>query len=105
MNIPIFTLSPTNLRTEEEIFDALAVVDYFTEESAINAARELAQKCAKNYEDVCTVTVFAGEYKKETGDVVGEPHDIYTISSKCAELTAEARRNAGYVRLEVDEYV
>lgn len=104
MNIPIFTLSATNLRTENEIFDALAVVDYFTEESAISAARELAKKLSANFDDVCQVTVYSGEYKKESGDVCGEPVDIYTISSKSKSETAKARRDAGYVKLEVDEY-
>ena len=105
MNIPIFTLSATHLSNEDEIFDALAVVDYESEDAAISAARELAEKLAASYDDVCQVTVFSGEYRIPGGDVYGEAYDIFTISSKSKEETIEARKKAGYVQLEVNEYV
>ena len=105
MKTKIFTISATNLKTEEEVYDVLAVVDYFSEDSAIAAARELAEKCNVNYGEVCNVTVYAGEYKTESGDILGEPMDVYTISSKSKEATIEARKRAGYVSLEVNEYI
>ncbi len=105
MNTPIFTLSATNLSNEDEIFDALAVVDYESEDAAIGAARELAGKLASSYDDVCQVTVYGGEWRTPGGDVHGETYDIFTISSKSKEKTMEARKKAGYVQLEVNEYI
>lgn len=105
MKTKIFTISATNLKTEEEVYDVLAMVDYFSGEAAIAAARELAEKCNTSYDEVCNVTVFAGEYKTESGDILGEPMDIYTISSKSKEVTIEARKRVGYASLEVDEYI
>lgn len=105
MNTPIFTLSVTNLGIEEEIFDARAVVEYESEEAAVKAARELAGDLASSCDDVCQVTVYSGEYRTPEGNVYGETYDILTISSKSKKKTMEARKKAGYVQLEVNEYV
>lgn len=99
----VFTISAYNIQTEESIIDMPTSIDYDSEEEAVKAARNLAKTFADN-EDVVIVTVFGGEYETPSG-IFGEPYDIYTISNKDRRTTMIARKEAGYVSGNVDEYV
>ena len=102
----IFTIDGFNIETEEDASDMkYCGVVYYSEDEAVKAAREYAEICANSYEEVIIVTVFGGEYETSSGDIYGEPYDIYSISSKDKETTIAARREAGYTSVEVDEYV
>lgn len=102
----IFTIDGLNIETEEDASDMkYCGAVYYSEDEAVKAAREYAEMCAGSYEEVIIVTVFGGEYETSSGDIYGEPYDIYSISSKDKETTIAARREAGYTSAEVDEYV
>lgn len=99
----VFTVSAYNIQTEESILDMPTSIDYDSEDEAVKAARNLAKTFADN-EDVVIVTVFGGEYETPSG-IFGEPYVIYTISNKDRRTTMIARKEAGYVNANVDEYV
>lgn len=102
----IFTIDGFNVETEEDASDMkYCGAVYYSEDEAVKAAREYAKICAESYEEVIIVTVSAGEYETSSGDIYGEPYEIYSISSKDKETTIAARREAGFVHDEVDEYV
>jgi len=100
----IFTLNIFDVEDEEGIDDMQYARDYESEEEAIQAAREVAQKYADD-DSVINVFVMAGEYMDEQGNVFGEPDAIYCVSNKDERTTMIARKNAGYSNLGVDEYI
>ena len=102
----IFTIDAFDIQDEESV-DVMRYtgVDYESEEEAISAARELAQSLSSRDNNVIIVSVYAGQYNDGKGNVFGEPFDIYAISNKDKNTTMIARKNAGYTRLEVDEYI
>ena len=103
---PIFTLDAYNITGEYGMDDMqYCGGDYTSEEAAIEAARQCARSYANNDGDVVIVTVFAGEYEDENGNIKGEPYDIYTVSNSDKETTMRARKQSGFMKDEVDEYM
>ena len=102
---PIFTISAIDIDFdvpyEEMKYDGQI---YYSEEEAMEAAREWCSELTGPDEPLICITVYAGEYKTPDGNFWGEPYDIWTISNKSKEETVIGRRNAGYVSEEVDEY-
>lgn len=101
---PIFTLNAVDLTTDEG-FDDMQYTSktYYSEEEAIKAAKEMANKYS-DWDGIINISVMAGEYEMPSGDVYGEPYDIYTVSNKDEETTRSAREKSGYVRNDVDGY-
>lgn len=100
----IFTLDIFDIENENGIDDMQYARDYESEDEAIQAAREVAQKYA-DMDTVINVFVMAGEYMDAQGNVLGEPDAIYCVSNKDRETTMQARTNAGYSNPEANEYV
>lgn len=101
---PIFTLNAVDLTTEEGFDDMqYTAKTYYSEEEAIKAAKEMANKYS-DLDGIINISVMAGEYELPSGDVYGEPYDIYTVSNKDEETTRSTRGKSGYVRHDVDEY-
>ena len=100
----IFTLDIFDIENENGIDDMQYARDYESEDEAIQAAREVAQKYA-DMDTVINVFVMAGEYMDAQGNVLGEPDAIYCVSNKDRETTMQARTNAGYCNPEASEYV
>jgi hypothetical protein len=100
----VYTIDIFDINNEESVDDMRYAVDYATADEAINAARQAAKQYS-NYDDVINVFVMAGEYRDANGNVFGEPDAIYCVSNKDKNTTIEARREAGYTRPEVDEYI
>ena len=100
----IFTLNIFDIENENSIDDMQYAYDYESEEEAIQAAREVAKKYA-DMDSVINVFVMAGEYMDAQGNIFGEPDAIYCVSNKDKGTTMQARKNAGYSRLETDEYI
>jgi hypothetical protein len=104
---PVFTVDGFDIMQEEDIDDMQITGQiYYSEEEAIEAARKGAKQYA-NRDDygVILFTVYAGEYQLPSGDIYGEPYDIYTVSNSDKQTTMAARKQTGYVSLEVNEYV
>ena len=101
---PIFTLNAVDLTTDEG-FDDMQYTSktYYSEEEAIKAAKEMANAYS-DWDGVINISIMAGEYELPSGEVYGEPYDIYTISNKDEETTRSAREKRGYVRHDVDGY-
>jgi len=100
----IFTISALDIENEEDVSDMqYCGKSYYDIDEAIEAATEFA-KTLSDYDSVIIVTVYGGEYETQSGDVYGEPFDIYTISNSDQETTEIAREEAGYYRLDVDDY-
>ena len=100
----VFTVSAFDIESEEDVSDMKVCGQiYYDIDDAIAAATELAQSFV-NYGSVVMVTVFAGEYEKDNGDIFGEPEAIYAISNSDKRTTAIARKRCGYVRSDVDAY-
>jgi hypothetical protein len=101
---PIFTLNAVDLTTDEG-FDDMKYTSqtYYSEEEAIEAAKEMANKYS-GWDGIINISVMAGEYELPSGDVYGEHDAIYTVSNKDEETTRSAREKSGYVRHDVDNY-
>ena len=100
----VFTISAFNIENEEDVSDMrYCGQTYYKIDDAIASATEFAQSLV-DYGSVVMVTVYAGEYQTESGDILGEPQDVYTISNSDRRTTAIARKRAGYVTLKVNDY-
>lgn len=101
---PIFTLNAVDLTTDDGIDDMQYTSQtYYSEEEAIEAAKDMASAYS-DWDNVINISVMAGEYELPSGDVYGEPYDIYTLSNKDEETTRSAREKSGYTRHDVDGY-
>lgn len=100
----VFTVSVSDITETVTYEDELTVVQYESAEEAMESARIVATILSVSYRQVFSVTVFRDGFVDRWGNVQGEPCEIYTISSRSKGETMRARRNAGYVSLEVDEY-
>ena len=101
----VFTISAFNIENEEDVSDMRHCGQtYYNIDDAIASATEFAQSLI-DYGSVVMVTVYAGEYQTESGDIFGEPQDVYTISNSDRRTTAIARKKAGYVTDKVNDYV
>ena len=97
-NKDIYTLDLTRIDAEgdeEGLDDMQAAQNFYDEDEAIQAAKDLADSY-KDDDDVVQVTVMAGEQEKPNGDIVGEPFDIFTASSSDSATTAKYREKANY---------
>ena len=100
----IFTISAFDIENEEDVSDMrYCGQTYYNIDDAIASAIEFAQSLI-DYGSVVMVTVYAGEYQTESGDIFGEPQDVYTISNSDRRTTAIARKKAGYVTDKVNDY-
>ena len=100
----VFTISAFNIENEEDVSDMrYCGQTYYNIDDAIASATEFAQSLI-DYGSVVMVTVYAGEYQTESGDIFGEPQDVYTISNSDRRTTAIARKKAGYVTDKVNDY-
>lgn len=102
----IFILDLTRIDAEgaeEGLDDMQAAKNFYDEDEAIQAAKELADSY-KDDNDVVQVTVMAGEQEKPNGDIVGEPFDIFTASSSDSATTAKYREKAGYTKTDGLDY-
>lgn len=105
-NKDIYTLDLTRIDAEgdeEGLDDMQAAQNFYDEDEAIQAAKDLADSY-KNDDDVVQVTVMAGEQEKPNGDIVGEPFDIFTASSSDSATTAKYREKAGYAKTDGLDY-
>lgn len=105
-NKDIFTLDLTRIDAEgdeEGLDDMQAAQNFYDEDEAIQAAKDLADSY-KDDDDVVQVTVMAGEQEKPNGDIVGEPFDIFTASSSDSATTAKYREKAGYTKTDGLDY-
>lgn len=97
-NKDIYTLDLTRIDAEgdeEGLDDMQAAQNFYDEDEAIQAAKDLADSY-RDDDDVVQVTVMAGEQEKPNGDIVGEPFDIFTASSSDSATTAKYREKANY---------
>lgn len=102
-NKDVYTIDVFNVDADEGIDDMRYAVLYESFDEAVDAARECARSYADCGEVVC-VSVMGGEFETPSGDVFGDPEVIYTISNSDEETTMNARKEAGFVTAEVDEY-
>ncbi len=100
----VFTIAAFDIENEIDVGDMqYCGQTYYNIDDAIASATEFAQSLV-DYGSVVMVTVYAGEYQSESGDIFGEPQDVYTISNSDRRTTAIARKKAGYVTDEVNDY-
>ena len=100
----IFTISAFDIENDVDVSDMqYCGRTYNNIDDAITSATEFAQFLV-DYGSVVIVTVYAGEYENENGDIFGEPQDVYSVSNSDNKTTAIARKRSGYVRSDVDAY-
>lgn len=100
----VYTISAYDIENDEDVSDMQHCGQtYYDIDDAIDSATEFAQSLI-DYGSVVMVTVYAGEYQTEDGNIFGEPQDVYTISNSDRRTTAIARKQAGYVNIKVDDY-
>lgn len=98
----IFTLDLTRIYAdgnEEGLDDMQAAQNFYDEDEAIQAAKDLADSY-KDDDDVVQVTVMAGEQEKPNGDIVGDSFGIYWASSSDKQTTADYRKKARYAAFD-----
>lgn len=101
-NKDIFTLDLTRIDAdgdEEGLDDMQAAQNFYDEDAAIKAAKELADSY-KDDDGVVQVIVMAGEQEKPNGDIVGDSFDIYWASSSDKQTTADYRKKARYAAFD-----
>lgn len=98
----VYSISAINVTNDEPLFNGKYDKKYFTEKEAIIDARTWAEDMSIDSDEVICVTVMAG---KDSTNKFIDPYDVYTISTQNEETTRQARKDAGYVRDTVDEYV
>ena len=100
----IFTINAINITTGEDVTPMRLSKNYYNEGDATDDAISLANEL-KDDEDVIEVTVYAGEYENvDTGNVFGEPFDIFTATNTTREKSAKARKEENYVKLDGLDY-
>lgn len=100
----VYTISVTNLNTEESVERKESWENYYSFDTAVEVAIELAQELADD-ENIYMVTIFGGEYQDKDGNIFGDMFEMLTFSNKDRETTIDARLKRGYTRAEVDGYV
>lgn len=102
----IFTLHLLETTDEcNDYFDERLTSEYGTLEEAQKNAMELAKELSVSEPGYCfCISVVAGEYRNERGDIWGNPDDVWTISSRSKEATIKARKEAYFSNPEVDAY-
>ena len=84
---------------EERIDDMAASQTYYSDDDAIADAKKIIDGY-KDDEGVVFAVVMAGEREKPSGDIVGEPFDIYWASSSDKATTSEYRKKANYAAFD-----
>jgi hypothetical protein len=93
----IFTISAFNIITDEDVTPMRFSKNYYNEGDATDDAIALADEL-KDDEDVIEIRIYAGEYEDvDTGNIYGEPFDIFTATNANQEKSKSAREDAGYV--------
>lgn len=87
---------------EEGLDDMQAAQDFYDEDEAIQAAKDLADSY-KDDDDVVQVTVLWAQ-EKPNGDIVDDWFDIFTASSSDSATTAKYRETAGYAKTDGLDY-
>lgn len=100
----VWTISALNITKDEPFPNRRYKNAYYNEESAIEDANRFAVEISEHWKDVVCVSVLTGA-KMIDGDVVGDSYDVYTVSSRPMDETINARKQAGFVRHDVDAYV
>lgn len=100
---PVFTIQIVHERYCSDITPIPAMVNYYSLDEAIDAARENLRNI--DNEELYEAYVFSGEEETATGDILGEIDAIYCISNLGREETAELRVEYGYASKKVDEYL
>jgi len=94
----IFTITALNLTSGEDVTPMYLSKNFYNEGDATDSAVALANELVDD-EDVIEVTVYAGEYENvDTGDVFGEPFDIFTATNTTKEKSRIAREKENYVK-------
>lgn len=104
-NKDIYTLDLTRIDAEgdeEGLDDMQAAQDFYDEDEAIQAAKDLADSY-KDDDDVVQVTVLWAQ-EKPNGDIVDDWFDIFTASSSDSATTAKYRKTAGYAKTDGLDY-
>lgn len=99
-----YTLSAVNVEDDSPVNEMKYTGKYHSEQEAKKAATEWADALKEISEDVICVSVMTGQYE-ESGNIIGDAYDIWTISTQDKEKTMNARKKSGYVRQDVDEYL
>lgn len=100
----IFTINATYIETEESVDDMSIATTFYTEDDAIEAARDFAKDMVNADDGVVITYVYSGEYETPSGDVFGEPEPFYSISNSDKETTDAAMKEVGFVSTGCDEY-
>lgn len=100
---PVFSIQIIHERYCSDITPMPAMVNYYSLDEAIDAARENLRNIES--EELYEAYVFAGEKETATGDILGEIDAIYCISNLGRDETAKLRREYGYAIDKVDEYL
>ena len=100
----VYTISAFDIENEIDVSDMqYCGQTYYDLDDAIDAATEYARTLV-DYGSVVMVSVYAGEYETASGDIYGEPQDVYTVSNSDRRATAMAREECGYICSDVDAY-
>lgn len=100
----IFTISAFNITTDEDVTPMSLCHSYYIADEAISEAIDYADDLSYE-DDIIEVRVYAGEYENiDTGDVFGEPFDIFTATNTTKEKSAAARKAANYVNIDGLDY-
>lgn len=85
---------------EDRIDDMAASQTYYSDDDAIEDAKKIIDGYKDDEDGVVFAVVMAGEREKPSGDIVGEPFDIYWASSSDKATTSEYRKKANYAAFD-----
>ena len=99
----IYTIEINDIGDEVGLYDERACQSYESLDDAVETARKIADEYVSS-KSAIEVTVYSGEYEDESGNVFGEPADIYCATNLSVPDSMEARMRAGYENLLLDYY-
>ncbi len=99
----IWTIDLSDILNEEGINHKMCVNPYDSMDAAIQAAQDIVKEFMGD-ERVVEAVVYQGEYMDGSGNILGEPYDIYCATNTRPYVSANARLQAGFERIYVDFY-
>lgn len=99
----IWTIDLSDIVNEEGVNHRLCAGIYEDMDSAIETAKKIVEEYVGDGR-ILEATVYQGEYMNESGDVLGEPYDIFTATNVSPGVSSQARMNSGFCKCYVDWY-
>ena len=99
----IWTIDLSDIVNEEGVNHRLCAGIYEDMDSAIETAKKIVEEYVGDGR-ILEATVYHGEYMDESGNILGEPYDIFTATNVSPDESSSVRLDEGFCSHYVDYY-